>query len=229
MSIVTLPPLPPTVMLIGDGFMGRNHRQKVETLEAQGNARLVYVVDSDPSRLTALNVPASTSVAEAYANSLPDIIVICANTKSHFTLLAQIFDFSKKYGKVSHILIEKPLVANSKEGTTIQQLYSQYTGCISSGYLFRQSPIIAAGIQYLKENELTIKKVNTIWQKDRLEKGPPRPSEGVHIDEATHPADLIINCILPQAGIQADWVTLLHSSYKKQSEVGQIVDQKRQE
>ena len=160
---------------------------------------------------------------------MPDIIAICANTKIHAVLLEQVNAMSKKYGKAANILVEKPLVANSKEGAVIKKLYSEHIGCLSSGYLFRQSPIVSAGINYLNEHSLAIKSIRTVWQKDRLQKGPPRPSEGVHIDEATHPLDLIVNCILPQVGVQADGVTILRSSCKKQSEVGQIVDQNKQE
>ena len=136
---------------------------------------------------------------------------------------------SKKYEKVAHILVEKPLVANSREGEIIQKLYAEHKGCISSGYLFRQSPIISAGITYFNEYALTVKRILTVWQKNRMQKGPPRPSEGVHIDEATHPIDLIVNCILPQLGIREESVTILRASCKRQSEVGQIVDQKKQE
>jgi predicted dehydrogenase len=227
---MSLPPLaPPKVSIIGHGYMGDNHRRKVEALETHGKARLVCVVDRDSARLTNLNVPTYLSLEEAYEKTLPDIVAICTNTKTHATLLERTHALSERFKNLTHVLVEKPLAANSKEGKAVQELYSEHRGCLSSGYLFRQSPIISVGIGDLKRNALEVTSIHAIWQKDRVQKGPPRPSEGVHIDEATHPIDLVVNCILPQLGIQVDGVTILRSSCKRQSEVGQIVDQEKQQ
>jgi predicted dehydrogenase len=221
--------IPPTphyeVMIVGHGFMGANHRNKIEALE---HTRLAGIVDTDPSR-EVKGVPFYHSVEEGFKSLNPDIIVISSNSKTHFDVLSRICKLSTSVGKFPHILMEKPLVANGKQAVEAKQLLEKYPGKMSGGYLFRQSPIVADAVEYMKKEGCTIQKVTTLWQKDRVLKGPVRPSEGVHIDEATHPADLIINCILPQMGIDADSVTILDSSYKRQSVVGPIVDQKKQE
>lgn len=213
-----------SVMIVGLGFMGMNHLGNLKTLESEGLVQIVSVVDCDTRRLESIDVPGYAEIEEALAHTDPDIAVICTNTKTHLAVLKQLTEHSPQMA----IFIEKPLAPSSAEAEeAIKMLEGRKVTC---GYLFRESPAAQAAIDHVKQCQLTVERVRTVWQKNRMEKGPPRPSEGVHIDEATHPIDLIVNGILPQLGYPVGDITIESVSAKRESQVGiPIVDRKMQE
>ena len=115
----------------------------------------------------------------------------------------------RKQKPLPALLVEKPLVENTQQAiemvTRMEAEGYEKTHCISCGYLFRESPALEASLDYIQKNNLTIQKVRTVWQKLR---DTNRPSAGVHIDEATHPVDALVNYIFPILGLPTDDIRL---------------------
>ncbi len=209
------------ILLVGLGFMGSNHLKNLQILEAEGKVQVVALVDQDAERLKNPSLPTYTDLTQAFLETKPDIVCIATSTKSHYQILKTLAELSSS----TAILVEKPLTATSAQAEEI--IPSLKNRVVSCGYLFRESPAVEEAIEYLRGHPIS--KIQTIWQKNRMEKGPPRPSEGVHIDEATHPIDLVMSDILPRLGY-TEKVVLEKWSSKRESEVGiSIVDRKMQE
>ncbi len=217
-SLFSQAPLPPSVLVIGHGFMGTNHVKNLETLQKENAVQIIGVVDIDKNRLDSLNYPTFLSTKEALSQLCPDIVVIATNTKEHFDVLKTIF----QSGQHPALFVEKPLVETSAQTDEIMTFLKDRQSVLTSGYLFRHSPIVGYAINYLNSHHFTVEKIQVRWQKKRA---PTRPSAGVHIDEATHPVDLILNQLLPALDIPNQPISIQCLSRKYNDS---IVDQAQQ-
>jgi predicted dehydrogenase len=209
-------------MIVGLGFMGSNHLNNLKALEAEGKVHIVALVDSDADRLKNRDIYTNTNLQNAIQDIHPDIVCICTNTKTHFSLIDEVLELAPD----AALFVEKPLAANSSEAEQLLPRL-QHT-VVNCGYLFRESPAVEAAIRYIKEHSLVLEKIDTVWQKNRMEKGPARPSAGVHIDEATHPIDLVL-AMLRELGYKTDDATIEEATNRRESEVGiAIVDRAMQ-
>lgn len=216
----------PSVLIVGNGFMGVNHLKNLEMLQEENLVRVAGIVDSDSNRLKNLSYLTFTDLHEACQKLDPDIVVVASNTKTHFDVIQTILNSCKKE-KLPALFIEKPLVETSEQARELIQIlenegYPKHHPIIC-GYLFRFSPIVEEAIRYVKHHNLTIEGIEVRWQKQRV---PTRPSAGVHMDEATHPIDLILNFLLPELGIAAKPVSLSCLSRKWDAS---IIDKKQQQ
>lgn len=207
----------PTVFVVGNGMMGANH------IKILGD-HVVAVADTNPERLKNLQVPTFSSIEEGLKTIKADVIDICSNTKYHAELIQLVFEV---YGpNPPALFVEKPIVGSLKEADVIFPLLCEHGygqkrpfGC---GYLFRSSPAVKKLVEIIEQNKtsgqtLILKEVDCTWQKDREKKGPPRPTQGVHHDEATHGADLVNNLILPAFGVDTSKIVINRTIVQKES------------
>ncbi len=223
--IAFAPKQTPSVLVVGHGFMGANHVKTLELLQQEGKVTIVGVVDTDPVRLKGIPYPSFQDVQAACSLLHPDIVVVVSNTQTHYDVIQQILDFSDN-ACLPALLVEKPLVETAKQARELalvlkEKKYEREIP-ITCGYLFRNSPIINQSIDYIHQNRLKLEKVTVQWQKQRA---PTRPSAGVHIDEATHPVDLVLNRIFPALGIASEPLSI--TCFKRDYNIS-IVDEKQQ-
>lgn len=204
------------VLIIGFGFMGENHFNNLKELEKTEQVQILGIVESDPSKFNnpKLNLIADRcfiSVEDAYSAGLkPDIIVVASNTAAHYQTIQQIFTQCAYRGlKPPALFVEKPLVENCGQAEEIiETLHSYGYGKdipFTCGYLFRDSPALDRCFGYINDDHFQIDEIQTIWQKLRDTK---RPSAGVHIDEATHPVDILVNYLFHILELPRDQITL---------------------
>jgi len=201
---------PPTVLIVGYGFMGSNHVKNLEALQKNQLVTIAGIVDTDAKRLEGLSYPCFLDFFEAYEAVSPDIVAITANTQAHYAIIQNILAASEGK-KAPALFIEKPLVETSAQAEQCLEQLQNYPAPLTCGYQFRNSPTVKSAIKFINENNLKIENIRAVWQKKRL---PTRPSAGVHLDEATHPIDLILNHLLPAVGMVNEPVSLVCHSRK---------------
>ena len=205
-----------SVLLVGFGFMGEAHFNNLQEIQKKtGQVYIAGVVDFDPQKL--VNPKLSNirdrcfkSLEEAYTgNRSYDIVVVATNTATHNLVIQQIFDHCvRQSSKLPAMFVEKPLVANTVEAEVMVKSMEKAgygtTIPFTCGYIFRESPALEACLKYIQDNGMKIEEIETVWQKLRV---PTRPSAGVHIDEATHPVDVLFYILL-SLGMPCDNVSL---------------------
>jgi predicted dehydrogenase len=201
---------PPTVLVVGYGFTGAYHVKNLEMLQKGQLVAIAGIVDTDSKRLEGVSYPCFLDFFEAYQEISPDIVVVAVNTQAHYEIIQDILTASAGK-KAPALFIEKPLVETSAQAEECLQLLHNYPAPITCGYQFRNSPIVDKAVRYIKDHNLNVENIQAVWQKKRL---PTRPTAGVHIDEATHPVDLILNYLLPAFGLANEPISLLCHSRK---------------
>ncbi len=172
------------VAVIGAGFWGRNHARVFKEIE---ETRLVAVCDIDPGK--AKNVARQFGV-KAYTNSgrmlrRSDIEAVSICTWS--TSLAKETLKAFKAGK--HVLVEKPMAANSKQAEAVLKIAEKQGLQLTVGFLMRFIP----SVQYLKGAlaEGTFGKIVSATAK-RVSEWPERIGDvGVVKDLAIHDIDMM--------------------------------------
>lgn len=131
------------VGVIGVGNMGRNHLRVYSELRWVDR---VYYYDSDPVKLTQLAGKFDDCVP---CNSLQellnkvDAVSVCAPTEKHF----EITKICLEQGV--HVLVEKPVVSNLKEGEELLKLYGKTELILGVGHIERFNPIIREAVKLL--------------------------------------------------------------------------------
>ena len=172
------------VAVIGAGFWGRNHARVFKEIE---ETRLVAVCDIDPGK--AKNAARQFGV-KAYTNSgrmlrRSDIEAVSICTWS--TSLAKETLKAFKAGK--HVLVEKPMAANSKQAEAVLKIAEKQGLQLTVGFLMRFIP----SVQYLKGAlaEGTFGKIVSATAK-RVSEWPERIGDvGVVKDLAIHDIDMM--------------------------------------
>ncbi|MGB9853346.1 MAG: Gfo/Idh/MocA family protein [Candidatus Bathyarchaeales archaeon] len=172
------------VAVIGAGFWGRNHARIFKELD---ETELIAVCDIDAEK--AKNLAKQFSV-EAYVNlgkmlRRADIEAVTICTWS--TSLAKEALKVLKAGK--HVLVEKPMAANSKQAEKLLKTAEKEELHLTVGFLMRFIP----GIQYIKESieKRTIGELVCATAK-RVSQWPERIGDvGVVKDLAIHDIDMM--------------------------------------
>ncbi|MEM3839908.1 MAG: Gfo/Idh/MocA family oxidoreductase [Candidatus Bathyarchaeia archaeon] len=130
------------VAVIGTGFWGKNHARVFTELE---ETELLAVCDIDTERAKAV---AKQFGVKVYSNAIrmlkrKDIEAVSVCTWS--TSLAKEALKALKAGK--HVLVEKPMAANSKQAETLLKTAEREGLHLSVGFLMRFIP----GLQYIKK------------------------------------------------------------------------------
>lgn len=226
-----------TIFIGGCGMLGSIEYKLCKQLESEGKVRVVGVCDSDPLLLKKFNVPGYTDMRKGLKETNPDIFILCTNTKTHYTMLKAFCEFVKSNPGKKGLFAAKPFVSKKAEAQEIIGLLEKNGQVLTHvDYQFRFSPAFEAAIEFMQDphNEgLQIIAIQTLWQKMRMEKDKAlslgRPSDGVINDEATHSIDASRH-LLNRLNYPTKQVTILQSSYERESEVGiPIVNREKQD
>lgn len=172
------------VAVIGTGFWGKNHARVFKELE---ETKLLAVCDIDNERAKSaakqFNVEAYTHSGKMLRRRDIDAVSICAWSTS----LAKEALKALKAGK--HVLVEKPMAANSKQAEKLIKIAEKEELHLTVGFLMRFIP----GIQFIKkavENK-TIGELVCATAK-RVSQWPERIGDvGVVKDLAIHDIDMM--------------------------------------
>lgn len=135
--------LPPRVVLVGFGHLGRYHAEKLAALDAEGLVEFAGIVEIDAGRrrdATAnYDVPTWSDLAEADSNVTGAIIA--APTRLHAALATQAIQ--RGWG----VLVEKPLCTTVAEGRTLVALADRQGVLLQVGHSERFNPAITAALR----------------------------------------------------------------------------------
>jgi len=172
------------VAVIGAGFWGKNHARVFKELD---ETELIAVCDIDAEKTKNLakqfSVETYTSVGKMLRRADIEAVTICTWSTS----LAKEALKALKAGK--HVLVEKPMAANSKKAEKLLKTAEKEGLHLTVGFLMRFIP----GIQYIKESieKRTIGELVCATAK-RVSQWPERIGDvGVVKDLAIHDIDMM--------------------------------------
>ena len=172
------------VAVIGAGFWGKNHARVFKELD---ETELIAVCDIDAEKAKNLakqfSVETYTSVGKMLRRADIEAVTICTWSTS----LAKEALKALKAGK--HVLVEKPMAANSKQAEKLLKTAEKEGLHLTVGFLMRFIP----GIQYIKESieKRTIGELVCATAK-RVSQWPERIGDvGVVKDLAIHDIDMM--------------------------------------
>ncbi len=156
------------IAVIGAGAWGFNH---VRTFDRLPGCQLQVVVDREEQTLARVaahfrNVETKKEYASVVSRDDLDAVVVATSAESHY----EIAKAALLAGK--HVLVEKPLVLNSKQGREIVQLAEEKNLVLAVGHLLLYHPaveklkeLVQSGqlgdIYYLYSNRINLGKVRT--------------------------------------------------------------------
>ena len=167
------------VGVIGLGFMGSAHARVYSGLD---ECELVALCEKDPSRAALAKVYNCDSYVdlERFLRIDLDAVSICTPTSTHKDIVLRALEAGK------HVLVEKPLARNMKEGVNMIDK-STRSGCLLvTGYLERFNP----AVQELKRTV----DLSLLHSAVAFRYGPMPPAaidSGVLLDLATHEIDVL--------------------------------------
>ncbi|MBS7647256.1 MAG: Gfo/Idh/MocA family oxidoreductase [Candidatus Bathyarchaeia archaeon] len=171
------------VAVIGAGFWGKNHARIFRELE---ETELIAVCDIDAERAKTvakqLGVEAYTEAGRMLKKKEIEAVSVCTWSTS----LAKEALKALKFGK--HVLVEKPMAANSKQAEILIETAEKEGLYLSVGFLMRFIP----GVQYIK-NAIENKSIGELVcaTAKRVSQWPERIGDiGVVKDLAIHDIDI---------------------------------------
>lgn len=123
--------------VIGVGFLGRFHAQKLAAAEG---VELVAVVDTDPGRAEEVAAESGTLALTDYRQILDrvDLVTIAVPTRCHFAIARDFLAAGR------HVLLEKPITENIFEADELIRLAALNKVVFQAGHLERFNPAIMA-------------------------------------------------------------------------------------
>ena len=168
------------VGVIGAGVWGKNHIRILSEIE---DVNLVKIADLEEKNLNiAKTFKIQTTLDHKEILNDPEIaaVSICTPASTHYKLIKEALEANK------HVLVEKPLALNSKDGEELVNLAKDKNKILMVGHIFRFNP----GVLRLKEEikKGTFGKVYFMYG-SRMGLMTPRPDCGVIFDFALHDID----------------------------------------
>lgn len=176
-----------TCMIIGFGKSGQRFFQAVQFIEEKHDLlKLEAICDINPNnQVNNGKINFYKDYKESLSVHKVDIIFVCVSENQHFEILKYIHDSSYNYKK---IISEKPLTENLEEANIIEKLYNNED--ITINFVERYSPIIEDFHTWIKERDMSPKRINCFWGKYRV--FDKRMTIGT-LSEISHPLDLVTN------------------------------------
>ncbi|MEM2521838.1 MAG: Gfo/Idh/MocA family oxidoreductase [Candidatus Bathyarchaeia archaeon] len=172
------------VAVIGTGFWGKNHARVFKELE---ETELIAVCDIDREKAKSIakqfNVEAYTNVGKMLKRSDIEAVSVCTWSTSLAKVSLKALDAGK------HVLVEKPMAANSKQAEKLLKTAEREGLFLTVGFLMRFIPGIKFIIKSLKNG--TIGQLVCATAK-RVSQWPERIGDvGVVKDLAIHDIDIM--------------------------------------
>jgi predicted dehydrogenase len=131
------------VAVIGAGQWGPN---LIRNFHNKRTSEVVWIIDRDVTRLAEVHarfpdVQVAEDAACAFSDPVVDAIVVATPTSTHFTLAQEALEHGK------HVLVEKPLVTDSRQGTQLFETAIRQRLILMVGHVF----VYNRGIRKVKE------------------------------------------------------------------------------
>ena len=191
------------VGVIGAGVWGKNHIRIFSEVE---DANLVKIADLNEKNMNGMSntfkIKTTTDYKEILNDSEIEAVSICTPASTHYKIIKEALESGK------HVLVEKPLTLNSKEGEELVELAKNKNKILMVGHIFRFNP----GVLRLKEEikKGTFGKIYFMYG-SRMGLMTPRDDCGVVFDFALHDIDTFC-FLLDDQPIEINTVT---NSYTK--------------
>tara|TARA_B100000131_G_C18124015_1_gene614002 strand:+ start:3506 stop:4408 length:903 start_codon:yes stop_codon:yes gene_type:complete len=168
--------------LVGLGSMGRNHYR---TIKNNRDIDFVAVVEPNDELVADIDVKRYRNVEQLLNNEQLDLAIIATPTSTHL-------DISKKFLEQGiHLLVEKPIAANSKDANKLEKLAYKNGVKLVVGHVERFNPAIQAVLPYLQDHKIIH------LEASRFSGYPTRITDvGVKVDLSIHDVDLM-NLLTP--------------------------------
>jgi len=133
------------VAVIGAGHWGPNLIRNFHNGQA---STVLWIVDRDAARLAEVqarfpDVQVTEEPARAFSDPAVDAVVIATPTITHFTLAQEALQCGK------HVLVEKPLATESRQGTQLFQIAASHQLILMVGHVFLYNPAVRKVKEYL--------------------------------------------------------------------------------
>ena len=138
------------IAVIGCGQWGPNH---IRNFQAQADARVLYAVDSDPSKLKRVRsmfpgVDCVSDLPKALADQNVHAVAVATPVKSHFAIVRDALNAGK------HVLCEKPLCETAAEAQELSDLSKRKNLALMVGHVFLFNPGIVKMKELIDKGEL---------------------------------------------------------------------------
>jgi predicted dehydrogenase len=167
--------------VIGCGVWGRNH---VRVLSELDNVNLEIISDLNIENLKKLNKTYKVKTTKNYQDILNNknihAVTISSPSSTHYKLVKQALLANK------HVLVEKPITLNSKEGESLVKLAKKQNKILMVGHIFRYNPAVLKLKDEIKKG--TLGKIRFMYG-SRMGLMTPRHDCGVIFDFALHDID----------------------------------------
>jgi len=169
------------VGVIGTGIWGKNYVRILNELES---ANLKKIADLEESSLKKLSGTYKVEWTTDYRDLLNDkdikSVCVCTPASTHYRIVKECLEADK------HVLVEKPLTINSKEGEELAKIAEEHGRILMVNHVFRFNP----GVLRLKEEikKGTFGRVRFLYG-SRMGLMTPRDDCGVITDFALHDFD----------------------------------------
>lgn len=168
---------PVPVGVVGVGFQGRRHAQKLHAIE---NASLVAVVDPDTDALKSVAGELGVDGTRDHRDLIGRVsaAVVATPTSTHFDIASDLLRAG------IHILIEKPLATHIDEARQLVEIADRNGLVLQVGHLERFNPVVVAMAELVKEPQFI--------ESNRIAPFKRRALDvSVVLDLMTHDIDLI--------------------------------------
>jgi UDP-N-acetylglucosamine 3-dehydrogenase len=194
-----------TIGVIGAGVWGKNHVRVFNELE---NVNLTGVSDLNENLLKRVSSVYKVRVTKNYNEILSDekidAVSICTPSSTHYKIAKDALNSGK------HVLVEKPLALNSRDGEELIELANEKKRLLMVGHIFRFNPAVLRLREEISKG--TFGKIRFMYG-SRMGLMTPRNDCGVITDFALHDFDTF--CFLLDKYPKE--VTAVASSYNKSS------------
>ncbi|MBN2185797.1 MAG: Gfo/Idh/MocA family oxidoreductase [Candidatus Krumholzibacteriota bacterium] len=167
--------------VIGTGSLGKNHARLYASSEAVSELYLYDMIEKRAGEVAALH-QAKVSRSHAELLDLCDVVSICTPATDHFATVKSAFE------KGVHVLVEKPIASDSKQGREMVDLASE------KGLVFQVGHIERFNGTYKAVKELITKPL--FIESHRLGTFVPRGIDvSVVVDLMIHDIDLVLDLL----------------------------------
>ncbi|RXZ29440.1 oxidoreductase [Staphylococcus sp. SNAZ 59] len=168
------------ILIIGMGFAGKAYYESLSYLKNNNGNKITLAYYSNKQEN--VNITYYESLDVSLKDYKPDMIIVAVNDIYHINILQKLKNFE------GIILCEKPFVSNSEELNLALDFLNTEKQTIILSTVIRFSLATQKLKHFIESNNLSIKRINFVWKKNRI--NDFRPTVGV-ISEIIHPLDTL--------------------------------------
>ncbi len=167
--------------VIGAGIWGKNHVRVFNEIESANLAKIADLNEAALARFKSLyKVDVTTDYKEILSDKTIDAVSICTPASAHYRIVKDALLAGK------HVLVEKPLTLDSKQGQELSDLSEERGLTLMVDHIFRFNPAVLRLKEEIKKG--TFGKIRFMYG-SRMGLMTPRSDCGVITDFALHDFD----------------------------------------